>query len=211
MRDSSYLEVCEIFYSLQGESTYSGMPCIFIRISDCNLDCSYCDTRYSHQSGRKMSISQILEQIHSYPSRLVEITGGEPLLQDESIPLIEALHEQNYTILLETNGSLYLGEIPDYVIKIIDVKTPGSGFGDSFMKWNLKCLKDQDELKFVLTSHYDYQFALDFINEHQLWGRTLLFSPVLSLLPATVLAAWMQNDGVQARLQLQLHRILDLK
>jgi 7-carboxy-7-deazaguanine synthase len=211
MREHTLLEVCEIFYSLQGESTYSGMPCVFIRLAECNLDCSYCDTKYSHQPGSRMSIPQVLDTIRQYPSQLVEITGGEPLLQDESIALMEALHEQNYRILLETNGSLYLGEVPDYVVKIIDVKTPGSGFGDSFMKWNLKCLKDQDELKFVLTSHYDYQFALDFINEHQLWERTLLFSPVLSILPAEVLAAWMQKDGVQARLQLQLHRILDLK
>ncbi len=211
MLENTFLEVCEIFYSLQGESTYSGMPCIFIRLSECNLDCSYCDTRYSHQPGQNLSIAQILAEIENYPARLVEITGGEPLLQDDLILLMNALHERGYEQLLETNGSLYLGEVPDFVIKIIDVKTPGSGFGDRFMKWNLKCLGERDELKFVLTSHEDYAFAKRFIAGHQLWNRVLLFSPVLSILPAETLAAWMQKDGIRARLQLQLHRILALK
>lgn len=205
------IEICEIFYSIQGESTYSGIPCIFIRLSDCNLSCSYCDTRYSHAPGTKMSISQILTKIRSYPAKLVEITGGEPLLQDDVIHLMQALHEEAYELLLETNGSLYLADVPDYVTKIIDVKTPGSGHGDSFMKWNLKCLGERDELKFVITSHYDYAFAKQFISDNSLWDKILLFSPVLFAIKAETLAKWMLKDGLKARLQLQLHRCLNLR
>lgn len=203
--------VSEIFYSLQGESTYSGQPCVFIRLSGCNLSCSYCDTRYACMGGTEFTIDQIMDKVQSYPSSLVEITGGEPMLQDGVAELFAALHGKGCELLLETNGSIYLGDVPEYVVKIVDVKCPGSGHGDSFMKWNLKCLQPRDELKFVLTSYLDYQFALRFITDNALWERTLLFSPVLSVLPAEILARWMLADGVKARLQLQLHRILKIR
>lgn len=204
------LNVCEIFYSLQGESTFSGMPCAFIRLSACNLRCSYCDTAYAFSPGEDLSVEQILARLAQYPTKLVEITGGEPLLQDESIDLCHALHEAKYQILLETNGSIYLEDVPDYVVKIVDVKCPGSGWGDSFIKWNLKLLQPHDELKYVLTNYADYQFALRFIRENELQERINIFSPVLSVLPAETLARWMLADGAPARLQLQLHKILAL-
>ncbi len=207
----SKLQVCEIFYSLQGESTYSGRPCIFIRLSGCNLRCSYCDTPNSWEDGKIIAVEDVLLEVQKYPSKLVEITGGEPLFQDESIELMKALHTAGYEILLETNGSIYLEDVPLYVIKIIDVKCPGSGFGTSFMKWNLKLLQPQDELKFVLTSYADYSFALKYIRDNDLDGRKILFSPVTSLLPASVLASWMLTDGVSAHLQIQLHRVLNLQ
>ena len=205
------LSICEIFYSIQGESTYAGFPCIFIRMAECNLNCSYCDTKYSHAPQPKVPISEIMAKVAQYPARLVEITGGEPLLQDNVTDLMEQLHEQGYEILLETNGSMYLGEVPDYVRKIVDVKTPGSGHGDSFPKWNLRYLQPHDELKFVMTSHYDYNFAKAFINTHELGNKTLLFSPVTNLLSAETLAEWMLRDGIKARLQIQLHRIINLR
>jgi len=205
------IEICEIFYSLQGESSYSGKPCIFIRLSGCNLRCSYCDTQYSYAPGTMMSVESILQTISEFPARLVELTGGEPLWQEESIALMEALLQRDYTVLLETNGSLWIEDVPQAVVKILDVKTPGSGCGDSFMKWNLKQLSEQDELKFVLTSHEDYRFALDFIKEHKLEGRIIHFSPVTSVLPAETLAQWMLADAAPARLSLQLHKILSLR
>ncbi len=158
-----------------------------------------------------MSVQQILQTIMQYPAKLVEITGGEPLIQDNVIELMEALNQNGYEILLETNGSIYIGEVPSYVTRIIDVKTPGSGYGDSFMKWNLKCLADTDELKFVITSHYDYFFAKEFLNEHKLWNRIIIFSPVLAALPAETLAKWILADGLRVRLQLQLHKILRIQ
>ncbi|HOY83722.1 MAG TPA: radical SAM protein [Candidatus Syntrophosphaera sp.] len=205
------LSVCEIFYSLQGESSFAGRPCVFIRLSGCNLRCSYCDTRYAWGPGTKMEIPEILSEIHRYPTRLVEVTGGEPLWQEQTYALLSALCAEGYTCLLETNGSLWLEEMPAEVVRIIDVKCPGSGCGDSFMKWNLKQLKPRDELKFVLTSPWDYRFALDFIRANSLQDRTIHFSPVTSVLKPETLAKWMLRDGVTARLQLQLHRILDLK
>lgn len=153
------LDICEIFYSLQGESTFQGMPCIFIRLAGCNLRCAWCDTQYSHAKGNPRSIASILKEIAQYPCKLVELTGGEPLWQEASIPLMETLLEQGYRVLLETNGSLDLSEVPPDVVKIVDVKCPGSGMGDSFMKHNLLCMSELDELKFVLTNYPDYAFA----------------------------------------------------
>lgn len=210
MTDTAMFEVCEIFYSLQGESTYSGMPCIFIRMADCNLRCSYCDTPQSYAAGTLMDIVDILMAISIYPCKTVEITGGEPLLQEQLPLLLAELDRLSYRILLETNGSLYLGDIPEYVIKIVDVKTPGSCHGDSFMKWNLKQLNAHDEIKFVISNFYDYLFAREFIKSHNLQDRIIHFSPVLSALPAKTLTQWMLADGSPARLHLQLHKILEI-
>ncbi len=206
------IEVCEIFYSLQGESSYAGYPCIFIRLAGCNLNCSYCDTTYSHSAGKMMPIEEILTEISQYPCDLVEITGGEPMYQDEEIDdLFSALHKADYRILLETNGSLYLGDVPDYVVKIVDVKTPGSGEADSFMKWNLKFLTPKDELKFVIASPFDYDYAKRFLEEHKPNTTNIHFSPVTTLYPASILAERILADGLKVRLHLQLHKIIDLK
>lgn len=206
----SALEVNRIFYSLQGESSFAGRPCVFVRLSQCNLRCSYCDTAYAWAPGTEMEVADIVGAVEKYPAKLVEITGGEPLLQDEVADLFSALNGRGYEILLETNGSLYIGDVPDYVVRIVDVKCPGSGCPDSFMKWNLKLLRPRDELKFVLTNHPDYRYALDFIKANALEGYTVHFSPVTSVLPPETLAAWMLEDGVKARLQLQLHKLLQL-
>lgn len=158
-----------------------------------------------------MTIDAIVAAVRQYPAKLVEVTGGEPLYQDETPALLQALLDGGFQVMLETNGSLYLGDVPEAVIKIVDVKTPGSGMGTGFMKWNLKLLKPHDELKFVLTSHVDYRFAVQYIAEHSLQDRVIHFSPVLSVLPAETLAQWMLRDGVSARLQLQLHRLLNIQ
>ncbi|MCB5252671.1 MAG: radical SAM protein [Candidatus Cloacimonetes bacterium] len=205
------MEICEIFYSLQGESSYMGMPCVFIRLSGCNLRCSYCDTKYSYQSGTSMDIASILKEVGRYPARLVELTGGEPLWQDDSNLLMQRLLEQGYTVLLETNGSLCLEEVPKAVVRIVDVKCPGSGHANSFMLWNLKLLQPQDELKFVLTNYIDYAFARDFVRAHELSGRTIHFSPVTRLLAPELLAEWLLEDGLRVRLSLQLHKLLNLR
>ena len=158
-----------------------------------------------------MTIDEIMDSIRNYPCSLVEITGGEPMLQDNISDLFFALQAADKSILLETNGSIYLGDVPEYVIKIVDVKTPGSAVGDSFMKWNLKCLNREDELKFVLTNYQDYRFALDFICLNKPEVKTIHLSPVTSVLPPETLAGWMLEDGVKARLGLQLHKLLSLK
>ena len=204
------LNICEILYSLQGESTYSGLPCIFIRLSGCNLRCSWCDTSYAWEEGREFSLEEILKEIRKYPCSLVEITGGEPLLQEESIELMKYLHQEGYRILLETNGTLSLKGVPAYVVKIVDIKCPDSGFSGSFLIENLNYLQSKDELKFVLASHEDYVFALNFIKDNALEERILLFSPVTNLLAPETLAKWMLEEGVPAHLQLQLHKILHL-
>lgn len=204
------LEVCEVFYSLQGESSFAGLPCVFIRLSGCNLRCTWCDTQYAFEAGTMMELEQILDEVGKYPTKLVEITGGEPLLQEQSINLMQKLLDQGSTVLLETNGSISLNKVPPQVIKIVDVKCPGSGHGDSFLKQNLAFLQPHDELKFVLADRADYIFALDFIKQNSLQGRHLIFSPVTSSLKPETLAEWMLEDGASARLQLQLHRILSI-
>jgi 7-carboxy-7-deazaguanine synthase len=211
------LQICEIFYSLQGESSYSGLPCIFVRLAGCNLRCSWCDTSYSHAIGTEMSPEAILQQIQSYPARLVEFTGGEPLLQKAALlPLLETLHKAGYTILLETNGSVSLQGLPDYVTAIVDIKCPASEVWQNeaeLKPWleNLARLRPQDELKFVLATREDYLFAVDFIQAHSLQAYHIIFSPIAERLAPTQLAAWLLEDGLPHRLQLQLHKLIDLK
>ncbi len=158
-----------------------------------------------------MEISQILAEISGYPTRVVEITGGEPLYQKRSIDLVQELLKLDYTVLLETNGSLPIKALPPQVIKIVDVKCPGSGEGESFLLQNLDCLTDRDELKFVLSDYADYVFARDFVRKYGLVGKTLHFSPVNPVLPADSLAKWLLKDGLQVKLSLQLHRLLNLR
>ncbi|MCB5267299.1 MAG: radical SAM protein [Candidatus Cloacimonetes bacterium] len=205
------LEICEVFYSLQGESSYQGMPCIFIRLSGCNLRCSWCDTQYSYHGGKSMSIDSILEEVAKYPCKLVELTGGEPLWQDESIILMQRLLDLEYTVLLETNGSLDLSEVAPEVVKIVDVKCPGSGAGNSFLKYNLNSLQEHDELKFVLTNYPDYIYAKSFIAANRIAAKTLHFCPATSLLSPETLAEWLLEDGLPVKLSLQLHKLLNLR
>ena len=204
------IKLSEIFYSLQGESSYSGLPCIFIRLAECNLNCSYCDTKYAFTTSFSLSIPDIITEIKKLtPLKLVEITGGEPLLQDDVYPLFAELYKNNYTILLETNGSINLKSVPDYVIKIVDVKCPGSHEGDSFDFENLKYLTKNDELKFVLSSLDDYDFAKNFLEKNNI-NCSIIFSTITPGLSPKIIAEKILEDNLQVRLQLQLHKYLNI-
>lgn len=204
------LDISEIFYSIQGESTFAGLPCIFIRLAGCNLNCRYCDTRYSLETQSRLAAADILSQIKKYfPVKLVEITGGEPLLQTEVYALINLLYEEGYKILLETNGSINLANIPLFVHKIVDVKCPGSGCEDSFNKKNLALInKSSDEIKFVISSKLDYQWAKVFIKNNKLSTYQILFSAVTEKVSLKKLAEWILKDKIKARLQPQIHKFI---
>lgn len=203
------LKVSELFFSIQGESSFAGLPCVFIRLAGCNLHCTYCDAAYTREEeGVTKNIAELLGYAAQYPEMLVEVTGGEPLVQPGTPLLLEALLEQGRTVLLETNGSLSLARVPAAVVKIVDIKCPDSGMGSSFLTENLNFLQAHDELKFVLCSENDYRWAIAFIEHHHLWGRELLFSPVPDALPPSLLADWLLADKLPVRLQLQLHKIL---
>lgn len=221
------LKITEIFYSIQGESTFSGLPCIFIRLTACNLRCAWCDTTYSFSEGEPLSLEAIEQQVGSFPCRLVEITGGEPLLQPSVYELMRRLIEKNYKVLLETSGEQSVARVPPEVVKIVDVKCPSSGEAFSFNLGNLKYLTSQDELKFVIADETDYRFAREFIRTEPIPPAVaILFSPVCDLparaaaedesspaLAATSqrarqLAEWVLRDHLPVRLQLQMHKWL---
>src|SRR5712675_1311893 len=183
------MQITEIYRSLQGESTFAGLPCIFVRLTACNLRCTWCDSEYTFTGGKKMSADEVERAVVDLaPTGLVEITGGEPMLQERELaPLMERLLALGYTLLLETSGERLLEGVPKAVHKIVDVKCPGSGEGGSFRMDNLKALTKQDEIKFVLADRKDYEFARDFTLEHQLEGkvRDVIFSPVFLRKPST--------------------------
>ena len=204
------LKLSEIYLSIQGESTFTGLPCIFIRLAGCNLRCKYCDTTYSYETKFKKSPKDILKEIQQYkPIKLVEITGGEPLIQSEIYELFSILHNNNYKILLETNGTINLKKVPKYVTKIVDIKCPGSGFENSFLKENLNFINQQnDEIKFVILDRRDYDWAKEFIDKCNLEKYIVLFSPVLEKLEPQKLAKWITEDKLQVRMQLQMHKYI---
>ncbi|MDF1615508.1 radical SAM protein [Desulfurivibrio dismutans] len=209
------LQVSEIFYSIQGESSWAGYPCIFVRLAGCNLRCSYCDARYTYEEpGREMDLKAVLAEIRRLtpeksPAPLVEITGGEPLQQEGVYPLFDALLADQRRVLLETNGSLSLARVPTAVRCIMDVKCPGSGMNEQLKQDNFRRLTDRDEIKFVVGDRRDYEWAKEIISQHHLTGHPhLIFSPVASHLPPADLASWLLADSLPARLQLQLHTIL---
>ncbi len=211
------MQITEIFRSIQGESTYAGLPCIFVRLMGCNLRCTWCDTEYSFYGGKKMSIAEVMEVVRGFSEKdgrrvvnLVEVTGGEPLLQKEVYTLIDALLAGDYKVLVETSGERFVGELPESVVRVIDVKCPGSGEGGTFDKKNLAVLRTSDQLKFVLASREDYEFARAFIAEHQLAGKVeaLIFSPVFGQLEPRPLAEWILGDGLPVRLGMQLHKFI---
>ena len=219
------MQITEIYKSLQGESTYAGLPCIFVRLTGCNLRCTWCDSEYTFQGGRKMSIGEVLDEVSrlSPGKGLVEITGGEPMLQERDVvPLMQALVQEGYKVLLETSGERPLERVPLDVVKIVDVKCPDSGEGDTFRRENLEALTDRDEVKFVLSSRGDYDFAREFVNRYNLAQKVnaILFSPAFRkdatgardsshcLLDPQELAEWMIADNVPARLGLQLHKFI---
>jgi 7-carboxy-7-deazaguanine synthase len=205
------LQVNEIFFSIQGESSYAGRPCAFIRLAGCNLRCSYCDTRYAYEEGSVQEISDIEQQIRSFGCRLVEITGGEPLLQAETPELIRTLLDRRYTVLMETNGSLDIGCIDKRCIRIVDVKCPSSGESKKNRLENLAIITPNDEVKFVIGDRGDFEYAKDVISTH-LSGRSglqpPLISPVFSRMDPESLARWILEDHLDVRLQIQLHKII---
>jgi 7-carboxy-7-deazaguanine synthase len=229
------MQVTEIFRSIQGESTYAGLPCIFVRLTGCNLRCTWCDTAYAFYGGIRMSMDDVLARIHELSGGsscasdgpapelprgeilLVELTGGEPLLQPDAIELAQRLMAENYTVLVETSGERFVGILPREVVKIVDVKCPDSGEGGTFLLDNLEVIDTKDEIKFVIGSRQDYEFARDFSARHELARRVrqVLFSPVFPDpngswrgLDARLLAEWILADGLPVRLGLQLHKFI---
>jgi len=204
------LLVNEIFYSIQGESIHSGRPCIFVRLTGCNLRCSYCDTRYAYEQGVNMEITEIINRIAAHRCRLVEITGGEPLLQSQTPILIYRLLENGYKVMLETNGSLDISSVDGRCIKIVDIKCPTSGESDKIDLGNLKRLGSKDQVKFVIGDRSDYKYAkvtMDSISP-DFPEEQILFSPVSGGITPSQLAEWILEDSLNVRLHLQLHKII---
>jgi len=221
--------ITEIFKSIQGEGARAGLPCIFVRLTGCNLRCTWCDTAYAFHGGTKMGVEEVMSRVDELTGRirgaadaqtgvrLVELTGGEPLLQEEVYPLAEKLLAAGYTVMIETSGERFVGRLPHEVIKIVDVKCPDSGEADTFNMANLDALSAEDEVKFVLSTRRDYEFAREFSARHGLPARVkqVLFSPVFEdpqgkwpgLEPRT-LVEWILADGLPVRLGLQLHKFI---
>jgi 7-carboxy-7-deazaguanine synthase len=218
------MQITEIFRSIQGESLFAGLPCIFVRLTGCNLRCDWCDSEYTFTGGRRMTLDDVMVEVERFaPVKLVEITGGEPMLQERDVvPLMERLLSAGYRVLLETSGERQLERVPGAVIKIVDVKCPNSGEADTFRLSNLQTLLPHDEIKFVLSDRTDYEFARDFMREHGLPERVagVIFSPAFSkeaqgardashcLLDPQLLAEWILEDGLPVRLGLQIHKFI---
>jgi 7-carboxy-7-deazaguanine synthase len=204
------LTVTEIFYSIQGESTRAGRPCVFVRLTACDLRCSWCDTPYAFHEGRKMSLDDVVAAVDRYDCPLVEITGGEPLLQEDVYPLMDRLLAAGRTVLLETGGHRPVDRVPPDVVKIVDVKCPASGEAASNDWRNLDRLQPHDEVKFVVQDRADYEFARDVVARHRLADRVaaVLVSPVHGALDPKTLSEWILADALPARLQLQLHKYI---
>jgi 7-carboxy-7-deazaguanine synthase len=204
------LSVSEIFSSVQGESTFAGLPCFFVRLAGCNLNCRYCDTLYARDknSGRPMDIDSVLEKAKASGLRLAEVTGGEPLTQENCPSLCAALIDAGLTVLVETNGSLPISALPERAIKIMDIKTPSSGEAERFLPENISPLSSRDEVKFVISDEADYLYTLDIVKKFDIFAVTekILLSPAAGLLSPERLAEWMLRDKIPARLQIQLHK-----
>jgi len=204
------IKVNEIFYSIQGEALFTGCPSVFVRLTGCNLRCSYCDTIYAYNEGRDMEIPDILHRLSDYNCRIVEITGGEPLLQDETPALVDRLLESNYTVLIETNGSMNINMINEKCIKIVDIKCPSSNESDKNDLQNLKRLSSHDQIKFVIGNRDDYEYAktVMVLKNNSVPDYNVFFSTVTENLSPAKLAEWMLKDNLKARFQLQLHKII---
>lgn len=218
------MQIAEIYRSVQGESSFAGIPCTFVRLTACNLRCVWCDSEYTFTGGKKMSSEQVEEEVvRLSPDGLVEFTGGEPMLQERELaPLMERLLGRGYTLLLETSGERPLELVPAAVHKIVDVKCPGSGEGESFRLTNLKTIGTGDEIKFVLSDRGDYEFAREFVREHHLDGKAgaVIFSPAFNKNPSPrrdssnctldprILVEWILEDKLNVRLGLQIHKYI---
>ncbi len=203
------LKINEIFYSIQGESSQTGKPCIFVRLTYCNLRCSYCDTEYAFYEGCDMTIEQIIRKIAKYPTNLVMVTGGEPLIQHGCIDLMSELLKKKYDVMIETSGSISLDKIPKKVIKIVDFKCPSSNMQHKNDWQILKDINQKDEIKFVIGNQEDYNWSKDMIKEYNLNKLCpILFSPVYDKIKIEDLSKWILEDGLNVRLQMQLHKYI---
>ena len=203
------IKINEIYLSVQGESTHTGLPCIFIRLTGCNLRCSWCDTAYAFHEGKNMSIDEILQKVENFGIHLVEITGGEPLMQDNVYTLMKRLIEKGYKVMLETGGSISLERVPKDVIKIMDLKCPGSGEQEKNNLDNLKLLAPHDEVKFVILDKKDYEWSRDIIKKYKINETAhILLSPVFDKLELKEMVKWILEDRLPVRLQTQLHKII---
>lgn len=206
---SDKVSVNEIFFSIQGEGERSGWPCVFIRLAFCNLRCSWCDSEYTFYEGREMPLDAVMDAISGFPCKLVEVTGGEPLMQEGAYPLMERLCDAGYEVMLETSGSLDISRVDSRVRRIMDLKCPGSGMVSRNRMENLRELRDTDELKFVIKDRLDYEWAKDLVLRESLNDICpVLFSPVWDAVPFAELAEWILDDGLPVRLQLQIHKFI---
>jgi len=203
------VKIHEIYQSIQGESSYAGLPCVFVRTSGCNLRCSWCDTPQAFAPGEEMPIEAILEEVRGFGCRWVELTGGEPLLQEDSFRLVTALLDAGLVVLVETSGALPIQSLDRRAVVILDIKCPGSGMAEQ-MDWsNLKRLKERDEIKFVIGDRKDFEWAKQVLSAHRaLAGKVIHFSPVFGQMAAQQLASWILEAGLSVRLQLQLHKYI---
>jgi 7-carboxy-7-deazaguanine synthase len=204
------LKINEIYLSLQGESTWAGLPCVFVRLTGCSLRCSWCDTAYAFYEGEDQGLEKILAKVDSFGIKLLEVTGGEPLEQEGVYPLMESLLKKGYRVLLETSGAVDVGRVPKDVVKIMDIKCPRSGEESRNLWDNLKKLvPGQDEIKFVIQDRADYDYSKDVIRKYKLAGEcTLLFSPAHEHLKPADLAEWITQDRLPVRMQLQMHKYI---
>jgi 7-carboxy-7-deazaguanine synthase len=204
------LTINEIFHSIQGESRRAGEPCVFVRLTACDLRCSWCDTPYAFHEGNKRTIDDVVAEVERYGCSLVEITGGEPLLQEDVYPLMDQLIARGHTVMIETGGHRSISRVPAAVLKIVDVKCPGSGEAHRNHWENLDAVGSHDEVKFVIKDREDYDYACDVVERYGLAGKVgaVLFSPVHGVLDARLLAEWVLADRLPVRLQLQLHKFI---
>jgi len=204
------LTINEIFHSIQGESTHAGRPCVFVRLTACDLRCSWCDTPYAFHEGTKMTVEDVVSRVREYGCDVVEVTGGEPLLQKDVYPLMRRLLDEGRTVMLETGGHLSVDEVPEGVVRVIDVKCPGSGEAEKVHWANLDRLRPTDEVKFVIADRADYEYARAIVSERDLVSKTaaVLFSPVHGVMNARELAEWILADRLPVRLQLQAHKYI---
>ena len=203
------LKINEIYYSVQGESTHTGRPCIFIRLTYCNLRCSYCDTEYAFYEGKDMEIAQIMSEIQQWDCNLVEVTGGEPLFQEECIDLLHELINSNYEVMLETGGSLSISDVPKKVIKIVDFKCPSSKMEKKNMWSIVDDLQGHDEVKFVIGNREDFDWAKDKITEYSIDKIcTLLFSPTFGEIDPQLIVEWILAENLPVRIQMQMHKMI---
>jgi len=203
------IKINEIFYSIQGESSYAGLPCVFVRFTFCNLRCSYCDTEYAFYDGKELTIDEIIKQVEQYGCHLVEITGGEPLIQENIHPLIQELFNNNYEVLLETGGHVDIGQIDKRVKIILDIKCPSSGESKKNLWSNLDKLNSSTEIKFVIGDKNDFDWAVSIVDKYQIIQKNkILFSPVFGKLENKKLANWMLESKLPIRMQLQMHKYI---